>query len=86
MRKNKKHPQKNTVWGCKIEKLYFVDIDVTIENGIDREGGERFDASLLLDVLAMGDDRGETDAELVCYLLVGQSLDEKLEYLNLAER
>ena len=52
-------------------ELYFVDVNVAVKDGIDGKARKRFDAGLLLDVLAVGDDRSETDVQFVGYLLVG---------------
>ena len=52
-------------------ELYFVNVYMAVEDGIDGKARKRFDAGLLLDVLAVGDDRCQTDVQFVGYLLVG---------------
>ena len=51
--------------------------------GIDSEGTDALAVKLLRNVLAVGDYRGETDAEPVGYLLVDIALDNQRKDLNL---
>ena len=63
--------------------LDFIDIYITVHHGIDSQGGDALHAELLHDVLAMGDDRGQTDVQLVSNLLVDIPLHDKRQHLNL---
>ena len=58
-----------------------------MHDGIDGEGGDTLHAELLHDVLAMGDDSGEADMQLVGNLLINITLyDERHDlYLTVGE-
>lgn len=65
-------------------RLYIGDVDISMHDGIDGEGGERAQAGLVDDVLAVGDDGGEGDVEAVGHLFINKSLHDEREHLDLA--
>lgn len=64
--------------------LDFFGFDDAVCDGEDGEGGEAFCAEFFGDVLAVGDDGGEADAEAVCHFFVDAAGDEEAEYFALA--
>ena len=64
--------------------LNLVDIYIPVHDGIDSQGGDALHAELLHDVLAMGDDRGQTNVQLVGNLLVDITLHDERQHFYLA--
>ena len=60
-----------------IIRLYRIDIDVAVGDGVDGEGGDALEAEFVHDVFAVGDDRGEADVEFVGDLFVDEALDNE---------
>lgn len=62
----------------------FVDVNVTMHDGIDGEGRNAFNAKFFHDVFAVSDNGRQADIEFVGNLLVDIALHNERHHLNLA--
>lgn len=62
---------------------YPVGFHIPVHYGIDGKPRNRLDAELLGNVLAVRDDRRQTDVQLVGYFLVDKPLGNEYQYLYL---
>lgn len=65
---------------------YPVGFHIPVHHGIDGKPRNRLDAELLGNVLAVRDDRRQTDVQLVGYFLVDKPLGNEYQYLYLTGR
>ena len=54
--------------------LNLIDVHIAVHDGIDGEGTDASHAEFFDNILAVADDRGETDVELVGYFLIDVAL------------
>ena len=67
-----------------MEHSDLIDIYVTVHNGIDGQGGDTLQTEFLHDVLAVGDDGGQSDVKPIGNFLVDIALHNERHDLNFA--
>ena len=68
--------------GLHLSPLYAIDVYIAMHYGINGEGSDTFHAQFFLYFLAMSDDGGESDAQLVGYFLVDFALCYQCQHLT----
>ena len=63
--------------------LYFIDIDITVHDGVDGQGTDALHAEFVHDILAVRDDRRQSDVQLIGDFLVDETLHDERHHLNL---
>lgn len=67
-------------------KSYIFGRYEAVGDGVNRQGGHRTHVQFVANVLAVRDDRGQGDTQLVCNLFVYESADYQGQHFGLAGR